>query len=124
MRIDRNGTARPVGSCKWVEVDVLEAMALHDILSVSFLGEMTRESAVLVRGPLEVGSQEPVDGAHEFDLEIKSEFDVDVPLGTQKITTQSALLPPLIYLNTPMGNCILVTVKLPHVREKLLVVVN
>ena len=55
---------------------------------------------------------------------IKSEFDVDVPLGTQKITTQSALLPPLIYLNTPMGNCILVTVKLPHVREKLLVVVN
>ena len=35
---------------------------------------------------------------------IKSEFDVDAPLGTQKITTQSALLPPLLYLNTPMGN--------------------
>ena len=44
---------------------------LHDILGVGFLREMTRESAVLVRGPLEVGIQEPVDGAHEFDLEFR-----------------------------------------------------
>ena len=64
-----NGTARPVGSCKRVEVDVLEAMALNNILGLGFLREMTRESAVLVRGPLKVGAQEPVDGAHELDPE-------------------------------------------------------
>ena len=34
---------------------------------------------------------------------IKSEFEVDVSLGPRKITTQSALLPPLLYLNIPMG---------------------
>ena len=46
-------------------------MALPDILGIGFLREVTRESSVLVSGPLEVGTQEPVDGAHEFDLEFR-----------------------------------------------------
>ena len=53
-----------------VEVDGLEAVALHNILGVGFLGEEIQEGAVLVGRPLKVGAKEPVDGAHEFDLEL------------------------------------------------------
>ena len=64
-----DGTARPVGRCKRVEVDVLKAMALHGVLSVGFLGEETREGAVLVGRPLKVGTEEPVDCAHKINLD-------------------------------------------------------
>ena len=43
-------------------------MCLDNVLGVEFLGEVHRQRAVLVMGPLEVCPQEPVDGAHEFDF--------------------------------------------------------
>ena len=44
----------------------------YDILGERLLGKEAREGAVLVGGPFEVGAQESVDGAHEFDLEFGS----------------------------------------------------
>ena len=74
QRCDRiDGTTRPVGSCEWVGVDGLEAVALHNTLSLGFLGEETQEGNVLVGRPLKVGTKEPVDGAQKIDLELGRE---------------------------------------------------
>ena len=52
-----------------LKLNILEAMAFDDVLGICFLRQEAREGAVLMGGPFKVCTQEPVDSAHEFDLE-------------------------------------------------------
>ena len=61
-----------VQGCEWITFDVRKTVGLDYALCVCLVGKVDGQGAVLVGQPLEVYSDEPVDGSRQFDLELGS----------------------------------------------------